>query len=334
MYGGALRIEGTGNVSAEAVTFENNKVSPESDYRWNVGHGGAIMMNGEGTLVLQDCVIKGNHASGSGGGIYANQGVTEIKGSTVIEGNTCNNNREKWKDWLGEAICITSIATVKVYDQVQIDKENTVGLESDRNGVAVLTMANAYTGIDEEHPVAIESMSQDVEQLPDTKGTPLVTFLDEAGGEQGAAYADERHHFIVSSYMPATFHIGQSEETKNILTYVANRAPVIQAEDKTLTVGDKFEPLEGVSAKDAEDGDLTPAIEIVENEVDTSKSGVYTVTYQVTDSNGVSVTKTIKVTVKGKGTPTVPNDPIHQTNQMSKIQQIHRAIINPKLQEV
>ena len=75
----------------EAVTFENNRVSPESDYQWNVGHGGAIMMNGEDTLVLQDCVIKGNHASGSGGGIYANQGVTEIKGSTVIEGNTCNS---------------------------------------------------------------------------------------------------------------------------------------------------------------------------------------------------------------------------------------------------
>ncbi|WP_282924093.1 immunoglobulin-like domain-containing protein [Mediterraneibacter massiliensis] len=309
VYGGALRIEGTGNVRVEAVTFENNRVSPESDYQWNVGHGGAIMMNGEDTLVLQDCVIKGNHASGSGGGIYANQGVTEIKGSTVIEGNTCNNNREQWKDWLGEAVCITSIATVKVYDQVQIDKENTVGLESDRNGTAVLTMANAYTGISEEYPVAIESMSQDVEQLPDTKGTPLVAFLDEAGGEQGAAYADEHHHFIVSSYMPATLHIGRSEENKNILTYVANRAPVIYAEDKTVAVGDTFKSLEGVSAKDAEDGDLTSAIEIVENEVDTSRSGVYKVTYQVTDSNGVSVTKTIKVTVKEKGTSTVPNDP-------------------------
>ena len=114
-------------------------------------------------------------------------------------------------------------------------------------------MANAYTGISEEYPVAIESMSQDVEQLPDTKGTPLVAFLDEAGGEQGAAYADEHHHFIVSSYMPATLHIGRSEENKNILTYVANRAPVIYAEDKTLAVGDTFKPLEGVSAKDAED---------------------------------------------------------------------------------
>ena len=99
------------------------------------------------------------------------------------------------------------------------------------------------------------------------------------------------------------------KKNKNILTYVANRAPVIYAEDKTVAVGDTFKPLEGVSAKDAEDGDLTSAIEIVENEVDTSRSGVYKVTYQVTDSNGVSVTKTIKVTVKEKGTSTVPNDP-------------------------
>ena len=36
--------------------------------------------------------------------------------------------------------------------------------------------------------------------------------------------------------------------------------------------------------------------------MDTSKAGIYTVTYKVTDSKGASVTKTIAVTVKAKDT--------------------------------
>ncbi|WP_290771333.1 immunoglobulin-like domain-containing protein [Anaerofustis sp.] len=309
VYGGALRVEGSGTVTVENVTFDNNRVSPESDYQWNIGYGGAIMMNGEDTLNIKDCIIKNNQASGSGGGIYANQGLTEIRGRTVIKNNICNNNRTEWKSYLGEGICITSVATVKLYDQVMIDKSNTVGLEADKNGVGVITMSNSYTGIDKEHPVSIESMEQEVEQLPSDKGTPLVVFLDVAGGEKGAEYADENNHFIVSSYMSSSLHIGQSIENKNILTYVANRLPVIHAEDKTLFVGDKFNPYEGVSAEDAEDGDLTKEIEILKNEVNTDKAGVYEVVYKVTDSQGASETKTIKVTVKGEDTSSVPNKP-------------------------
>lgn len=112
--------------------------------------------------------------------------------------------------------------------------------------------------------------------------------------------------------------------TKNI-TYNAtwvmnwipiNAAPVIHAADKTITVGDTFDPKAGVTAKDAEDGDLTDKIEVVKNTVDTKKAGKYEVTYKVTDSDGATRTKTIKVTVKEKApapstdkdkTPTTPN---------------------------
>lgn len=95
-----------------------------------------------------------------------------------------------------------------------------------------------------------------------------------------------------------------------------NAAPVIQATDKTITVGDTFDPKAGVTAKDAEDGDLTDKIEVVKNTVDTKKAGKYEVTYKVTDSDGATRTKTIKVTVKEKApapstdkdkTPTTPN---------------------------
>lgn len=77
-----------------------------------------------------------------------------------------------------------------------------------------------------------------------------------------------------------------------------NHVPTIHASDKTITVGDKFNPLKGVTAKDNEDGDLTSKIKVIKNTVDTKKAGTYNVTYKVADSQGASVTKTIKVTVK------------------------------------
>lgn len=79
-----------------------------------------------------------------------------------------------------------------------------------------------------------------------------------------------------------------------------NEPPVISAEDVTLYVGDTFDPFKDITAIDKEDGDLTTKIEIIENTVDTTKAGEYTVSYRVTDSGGLSTTKTIKVTVKNK----------------------------------
>ena len=45
-----------------------------------------------------------------------------------------------------------------------------------------------------------------------------------------------------------------------------------------------FDAKEGVTAWDEEDGDITDRIEVVSNNVDTSKAEKYEVTYNVTDS--------------------------------------------------
>ena len=79
-----------------------------------------------------------------------------------------------------------------------------------------------------------------------------------------------------------------------------NAAPTIKAEDKVVTVGDKFDPMAGVTAEDAEDGDLTDKIEITKNTVDLTKAGTYEITYEVKDKEGNKATKTITVTVKEK----------------------------------
>ena len=87
--------------------------------------------------------------------------------------------------------------------------------------------------------------------------------------------------------------------------------PTISASDKTITVGDKFDSLKDVTANDKEDGDLTSKIKVISNTVDTKKAGTYEVTYQVTDSQGAAVTRTIKVTVKAAPVNPDQNKPIN-----------------------
>ncbi|WP_461810688.1 InlB B-repeat-containing protein [Faecalimonas sp.] len=87
----------------------------------------------------------------------------------------------------------------------------------------------------------------------------------------------------------------------------SNEAPVINANDQILTVGDSFDPLAKVTAQDKEDGTIKLTKEnVIANDVNTSKVGIYHVTYKVTDSNGAIVEKTITVTVKAKEVTSVP----------------------------
>lgn len=93
-----------------------------------------------------------------------------------------------------------------------------------------------------------------------------------------------------------------------------NQPPVINAKDQTLTVGDKFDPMKGVTATDQEDGDLTDKIVITKNTVDTSKASKYTVDYEVTDNGGTRVRKTIVVTVKEKSADQTTTTDSKKTN--------------------
>lgn len=74
-------------------------------------------------------------------------------------------------------------------------------------------------------------------------------------------------------------------------------APVIIADNVSITTGDSFDPLKHVQAYDSKDGDLTSSIKIIENTVNEKIPGVYRVVYEVTNSQGASTLKTIFVTV-------------------------------------
>lgn len=86
--------------------------------------------------------------------------------------------------------------------------------------------------------------------------------------------------------------------TKKIkVTVVKNQIPEIKVSDKTIALNSKFNELEGVTATDKEDGDITDKIKVIKNNVDTTKLGEYQVIYKVVDTYGNEVTKEIKVTV-------------------------------------
>ena len=79
---------------------------------------------------------------------------------------------------------------------------------------------------------------------------------------------------------------------------IINAIPQIEASDKVINLGEKFEPLKGVKATDKEDGNITENIKIIENTVNVNAVGTYKVTYKVIDSKGAEAIKTIIVTVK------------------------------------
>lgn len=82
----------------------------------------------------------------------------------------------------------------------------------------------------------------------------------------------------------------------------SNQAPVISGvNNQTITVGESFDPLAGVTATDKEDGDLTSQIKVTGN-VDTTKAGVYTLAYSVTDSDNNTTRQERTITVKQKAT--------------------------------
>lgn len=78
---------------------------------------------------------------------------------------------------------------------------------------------------------------------------------------------------------------------------VINDAPVIHVSgENQIEVNHAFDPLQGVTADDYQDGDLTTGIKVA-GDVDTSKPGDYELTYTVTDKNGTVTTLKRTVTV-------------------------------------
>ena len=77
---------------------------------------------------------------------------------------------------------------------------------------------------------------------------------------------------------------------------VINEKPIITAQNKSIVQGTNINLLEGVTATDIEDGNITSNIN-VSGTVDINKVGEYEITYTITDSGNLTTTKKIKITV-------------------------------------
>ncbi|KGL46337.1 hypothetical protein EP56_01740 [Listeriaceae bacterium FSL A5-0209] len=136
--------------------------------------------------------------------------------------------------------------------------------------------------------------------------------------EDGILTASIHYEGTVDTTTPGAYSVtyrvadrfGKEATAVTVTIYVVNDLPVIQAQDLTLEVGDVFDVLQGVTASDKQDGDVTASIRIQTNTVDTAVAGTYQVVYEVTDAHGGIGTKTITVVVKEKNTApdlTVPD---------------------------
>ncbi|WP_439148294.1 immunoglobulin-like domain-containing protein, partial [Vibrio sp.] len=104
---------------------------------------------------------------------------------------------------------------------------------------------------------------------------------------------------VIGTYV-LTYRVKDSDDnetTKARTVEVYSQKPVFEGvSDTTVILGTTFDPMAGVTANDAEDGDLTSAITHT-GSVDVNEMGNYTLVYSVTDSAHQTVTAERKVSV-------------------------------------
>ncbi|MEC3336534.1 DUF5011 domain-containing protein [Bacillus cereus] len=124
----------------------------------------------------------------------------------------------------------------------------------------------------------------------DTKGNPIKVVV-----ELNTVNSDEPGKYEVK-YSATDRYGNRAEKSITVTVKAPTEKPTIHAEDKIIQVGDKFDPLEGVSATDAKGNPIKVVVEL--NTVNSDEPGKYEVKYSATDRYGNRAEKSITVTVK------------------------------------
>ena len=155
-------------------------------------------------------------------------------------------------------------------------------------------------------PVEGEPVLKGVENTRVLHGTvfdPMegVTATDKEDGDLTSSIDVEGYveTSVIGTYV-LTYRVKDSdnnETTKARTVEVYSQKPVFDGvSDTTVVLGNSFDPMAGVTANDAEDGDLTSSITHT-GSVDVNEIGNYTLVYRVTDSANQTVTAERKVSV-------------------------------------
>ena len=217
--GGGMYIKDS-DVNIINTEISENEVSPKAlPGNYDFGSGGGIAVFGKkANLTVNDCKIINNKAganinykyyTSNGGGIYFEEGVTTIKGNSIISGNEITENGNKR---IGEGISINEMDSydkneAKLYLEGPVKIDDDIWLGKDR-------IISVTKELNPKNQIKISSQEADVEDKD--IGTKLVKY----DTEENALNATLAKQFIPSEHMDSNLKIGQSQKTKDILTYV------------------------------------------------------------------------------------------------------------------
>lgn len=132
------------------------------------------------------------------------------------------------------------------------------------------------------------------------------------------------------------YHYTLQDRTKvsrTMKVHVVNDNPTLEVKDAAITAGDDFD-LKGlvVKAVDKEDGDLTDEVTVVDNGgFNKNVAGTYSVTFEVKDSQGATVSAKATVTVKDKPSDARMHRQQHQGVLMYRVSML-RGLRNSRRQ--
>ncbi|MEX2514736.1 MAG: immunoglobulin-like domain-containing protein [Candidatus Paceibacterota bacterium] len=166
----------------------------------------------------------------------------------------------------------------------------------------------------------LQSIEEDEEDSDDENGgmTPIDDGGDEESGDTGGDNtaqddsqtdsaddtASTTNETNASSSDPSSDEVGETEDDLDTSTTTASSTPdtttptISGTSDVILTEGDSFDLLEGVTAEDDIDGDITNNITVDEGGFDANAVGEYFITYTVADQAGNEATAERTVVVE------------------------------------
>ncbi|WP_271014092.1 immunoglobulin-like domain-containing protein [Listeria seeligeri] len=312
------------NANQVAALYQDIPTTPGVKVHWQVYHKGrkgtdvALVEFGApgGTLVQQTQMSDGTATWGLYKGTYTipeGQTTTRFQFRAVSStgGAGVGNLLDNVQFATGSILTVDgtfSKSTIQAKNQVdyQIQATNSGGMPAANNHFSVQipneltytpgTLSSSDTSVTEEnYDEATRTLTFTTDSIKKDASIHIVIPLT-GQVETNAASPDTTVTYNDENFDEETSTL---EATDSSVEITSNEVPTITGETTTtLQPGDTFDPTSTMTASDKEDGDITSNIQVIDNSVDTSKSGTYKVTYEVTDSdnNTAQFTRTVIVT--------------------------------------